>query len=42
MCSPVSVPPFPIFEPWLLFYPEDGGNRFFQNVGTFLPDYRAS
>jgi hypothetical protein len=25
-----------------LFYPEDGGSRFFQNVRTFPPDYTAS
>jgi hypothetical protein len=22
-----------------IFYPEDGGSRFFQNVGTDLPEY---
>jgi hypothetical protein len=24
-----------------LFYPEDGGRRFLQNVGNFAPDYTS-
>jgi hypothetical protein len=24
------------------FYPEDGGSRFIQNAGNYLPDYMAS
>jgi len=28
-----------VFEDVMAAYPEDGGNRAFQNVGKFLSDY---
>jgi hypothetical protein len=36
---PISVPS--IFMHGLFFYPEDGGSRFFQNAGNFLPHYKS-
>jgi hypothetical protein len=31
-----------IFSTSLLFHPEDGGSRIFQEIGTHLPDYVVS
>jgi hypothetical protein len=35
-----GIPLFPTLD--LIFYPEDGGRRFLQNVGNDLPDCMAS
>ena len=28
-----------VFPCELLFYPKDGGSKFFRNISTFLPEY---
>jgi hypothetical protein len=33
--------PVPVLVHGVHFYPEDGGNIFWQNLGTYLPNYKC-